>query len=69
MERPTFDAFEAAAKADGFDEVLARTWPPSAILDADVPHAERYGADGRRTGLHAAAAQVEQKGPRAAGLQ
>ena len=83
MERPTFEAFEAAAKAEGFDEVLARTWPPSAILDAhthpfslwalvvegemwltvgeearhlrpgdefaldaDVPHAERYGAEG-----------------------
>lgn len=83
VERPTFEAFEAAAKAEGFDEVLARTWPPSAILgvhthacslralvvdgemwltvgeevrhlragdefalDADVPHAERYGAEG-----------------------
>jgi len=83
MERPTFEAFEAAAKAEGFDEVLARTWPPSAVLgththafsvrarivdgemwltvgdavrhlrpgdefalDADVPHAERYGAQG-----------------------
>lgn len=83
MERPTFEAFEAAAKAEGFDEVLARTWPPSAILDththafslralvvegemwltvgdevrhlcagdefaldADVRHAERYGAQG-----------------------
>jgi quercetin dioxygenase-like cupin family protein len=83
MERTTFEAFEAGARAQGFDEVLARTWPPSTVLDkhthpfslrarvvegemwltvgdevrhlhpgdefvldADVPHAERYGADG-----------------------
>jgi cupin domain len=83
MERTTFEAFEARAKAQGFDEVLARTWPPSATLeththpfslrarvvdgemwltvgdhirhlrpgdefslDADVPHAERYGDAG-----------------------
>jgi quercetin dioxygenase-like cupin family protein len=83
METTTFEAFETAAKAEGFDEVLTRTWPPSAIidvhthpfslravvvegemwltvdeevrhlrpgdefaLDANVPHAERYGAEG-----------------------
>ena len=83
MERRTFEAFEATAKSEGFDEVLSRTWPPSAILDththpfslralvvdgemwltvgdevrhlrpgdefaldADVAHAERYGAQG-----------------------
>jgi len=79
----TFEAFEAAAKGEGFDEVLPRTRPPSTTLDshthafslralvvegemwlsvgedvrhlragdefaldADVPHAERYGPAG-----------------------
>jgi mannose-6-phosphate isomerase-like protein (cupin superfamily) len=83
VERTTFEAFEAGARAEGFDEVLARSWPPSAaleththpfslralvvdgemwltvgdrirhlrpgdefMLDANVPHAERYGAAG-----------------------
>ncbi|HEY1325596.1 MAG TPA: AraC family transcriptional regulator [Casimicrobiaceae bacterium] len=78
-----FEAFEADAKAQGFDEVLERKWPPSAVLhvhshpfalrarvvkgemwltvgeavrhllpgdefalERDVPHAERYGAEG-----------------------
>ncbi len=80
---PTFQAFEAAARARGFDEVLEREWKPGTVidththafavdalvvrgemwltvgadtrhlrpgdtftLDADVPHAERYGAQG-----------------------
>lgn len=75
--------FESAALADGFDDVLAREWPPGTVLgihthpfalraivtagemwltvgretrylrpgdefalDAEVPHAERYGEDG-----------------------
>lgn len=80
-----FAAFEAAARARGFDEVLERPWPAGTVLDththpfavwarvaqgefwltvgdevrhlgtgteftldAMVPHAERYGADGAR---------------------
>lgn len=80
---PTFQEFEAASRAQGFDEVIERTWPPSTVLEthahpfalqavvvrgemwlsvgeasrhltagdtfaleADVPHAERYGAEG-----------------------
>ena len=39
MERATFEAFEAAAKAQGFDEVLARTWPPSTTLE---PHTHPF---------------------------
>ena len=76
-------AFEAVARADGFDEVLERRWAPQTVLDThthpfdaravvtqgemwlthdgqtrhllpgdcfelarDVPHAERYGAEG-----------------------
>lgn len=83
MTPPTFDRFAAAARADGFDEVLERSWAPGTVLDththdfgvralvvrgemwltvgeatqhlrsgdpfvldADVPHAERYGPDG-----------------------
>jgi quercetin dioxygenase-like cupin family protein len=79
----TFEAFAAAARAKGFDEVIERTWPPSTVLDShthpfaleavvvqgemwltvgddvrhllagdsfeldrEVPHAERYGAQG-----------------------
>ena len=29
----SFAAFEAAARADGFDEVLERQWPADAVLD------------------------------------
>jgi quercetin dioxygenase-like cupin family protein len=80
---PTYAQFEAAARAEGFDEVLVREWQPGQVLDThrhpfavkalvtrgevwltegectrhlragdgfelarDVPHAERYGADG-----------------------
>ena len=83
MDLPTYDAFAAGARADGFDEVLERVWPPGTVLDththdfsvralvvqgemwltvgdatqhlrrgdpftlsANVPHAERYGAEG-----------------------
>jgi len=83
MAAVTFEAFAAEARAQGFDEVLERRWPPSKVLDShthpfalrallvegemwltvgddvrhlrpgdafsldrDVPHAERYGAEG-----------------------
>ena len=35
---PVFAEFEARARARGFDEVLERHWPPSAVLD-DHAHA------------------------------
>lgn len=28
---PTFSQFEAAARAEGFDEVAERDWPPNAV--------------------------------------
>ena len=83
MNLPTFETFSASTRAQGFDEVLERKWPPSKVLDThthpfalkalvvqgemwlivgnderhllpgeefalerDVPHAERYGAEG-----------------------
>jgi quercetin dioxygenase-like cupin family protein len=83
MNRPTFETFGAEARAQGFDEVVERKWPPDTVLDShthpfavsalvvegemwltvngtvrhlrpgdefalerDVPHAERYGAEG-----------------------
>jgi len=83
MATLTYAAFEAAARAEGFDEVLVREWEPALVLEThrhpfavkahvargefwltegeqvrhlsageafelarDVPHAERYGADG-----------------------
>ena len=83
MTLPTFQAFEAAARAQGYDEVLERKWAPATVLEShthpfalralvvagemwltvgddvrhlrpgeefalerDVPHAERYGAEG-----------------------
>lgn len=33
MNTLDFDAFTAAAKAAGFDEVLERTWPAATVLD------------------------------------
>lgn len=33
MQQPDFQAFETAAKAQGFDEVLERTWAPATVLD------------------------------------
>ena len=79
----TYDAFEADARRNGFDEVLERRWDPSTVLEnhkhpfaltarvvsgemwltvgdhvrhmvpgdtfeleRDVPHSERYGAEG-----------------------
>jgi mannose-6-phosphate isomerase-like protein (cupin superfamily) len=83
MTTGTFEAFAAAASAEGFDEVLERRWAPGTVLeshthpfalralvvqgemwltvgtavrhlrpgdafalDREVPHAERYGAEG-----------------------
>jgi cupin domain len=31
--QPTFEAFKADARAQGFDEVLERQWPPSTVLE------------------------------------
>ena len=33
MSDVTFAAFESEARAQGFDEVLERRWPPSKVLD------------------------------------
>jgi quercetin dioxygenase-like cupin family protein len=30
---PTFGEFEAAARAEGFDEVLTRDWSPGQVMD------------------------------------
>jgi len=83
VDQPTFQDFEAQARAQGFDEVLERQWAAGTVvqshthpfalralvvqgemwlsvgddvrhlkpgdefaLDREVPHAERYGADG-----------------------
>lgn len=83
MDRPAYADYAAAARAEGFDEVLERRWSPDTVLDmhthdfavralvvqgelwltvgeqtrhlragdtftlgANVPHAERYGAEG-----------------------
>jgi len=83
MDSPSYDAYAAAARAEGFDEVLERRWSPGTVLDthmhdfavralvvqgelwltidghtrhlrpgdhftldANVPHAERYGHEG-----------------------
>ncbi len=32
MAIPSFDAFAAAARSDGFDEVVERAWPPGTVL-------------------------------------
>ena len=34
MNQPTFQAFEADARAQGFDEVLERHWAPATILES-----------------------------------
>jgi quercetin dioxygenase-like cupin family protein len=83
MSATTFQQFETAARAEGFDEVIERRWEPMLRIDThkhpfalkavvvqgefwltvgdstrhlrcgdrfelahDVPHAERYGAEG-----------------------
>jgi quercetin dioxygenase-like cupin family protein len=83
MNPGTFEEFAADARAQGFDEVAERRWPPHTVLDShthpfsvkavvvqgemwltvgdqvrhlrpgdtfaldrEVPHAERYGAEG-----------------------
>lgn len=33
MKNTDFAAFEAAARADGFDEVLERRWAPGTVID------------------------------------
>jgi quercetin dioxygenase-like cupin family protein len=33
MSNPTFPEFEADARAQGFDEVIERTWEPGLVLD------------------------------------
>lgn len=33
MTQATFPEFEAEARANGFDEVLERTWAPNTVLD------------------------------------
>lgn len=34
MALPSFETFSSAAKADGFDEVIERKWPPSTALES-----------------------------------
>jgi hypothetical protein len=34
MTQRTFEAFAAAARAEGFDEVLERKWAPSTVLES-----------------------------------
>jgi len=36
MTNPAFLEFETNARAQGFDQVLEREWPPSTVLDAHV---------------------------------
>lgn len=33
MEQPDFNAFQAQARGEGFDEVLSREWAPDVVLD------------------------------------
>jgi quercetin dioxygenase-like cupin family protein len=58
----TYEAFEAAARAEGFDEVLVREWSPGQVLETHshpfavkalvvrgnfwLTEAERYGEQG-----------------------
>jgi len=48
METPTmsFEAFKQQALAEGFDEVLERTWEPGAVLDT---HTHPFGVKARLT--------------------
>ncbi|MEY8875150.1 MAG: cupin domain-containing protein [Leptothrix sp. (in: b-proteobacteria)] len=41
MPKMTLAEFESQARADGFEAVLARTWPPLAVLD---PHTHPFDA-------------------------
>lgn len=34
MNQPEFETFTAEARAQGFDEVLERKWPPSTVLES-----------------------------------
>ena len=33
MAQPTFESFKRDAQAQGFDEVVERSWPPSTVLE------------------------------------
>ncbi len=33
LSTPTFQEFEATARADGYTEVISREWPPLTVLD------------------------------------
>ncbi|MBV9891140.1 MAG: AraC family ligand binding domain-containing protein [Rhizobacter sp.] len=33
MEAPTFSEFEAAARREGYDEIVPREWPAGAVLE------------------------------------
>ena len=33
MEAPSFSEFEAAARSEGYDEVVPRDWPAGAVLE------------------------------------
>jgi quercetin dioxygenase-like cupin family protein len=39
----TFAEFEAAQRAEGFDEVVVREWPPLTVVDT---HVHRFAARG-----------------------
>ena len=51
-----YEQFGAKARANGFDEVLERSWEPNRVVESHahafsasarvVPHAERYGSEG-----------------------
>ena len=36
MNAPDFEAFKAAALADGFDDVLVREWAPAQVVRGEV---------------------------------
>jgi quercetin dioxygenase-like cupin family protein len=42
MTLPSFDEFAAGARAQGYDEVLERTWPAGAVIDT---HAHPFDAN------------------------
>ena len=33
MSHPTLESFQRAARANGFDEIVERRWPPSTVLE------------------------------------
>jgi hypothetical protein len=42
MNATTFEAFEAQARAAGFDEALERRWAPDTVIDT---HSHPFNAD------------------------